>query len=113
MIDYFNCSDCVILPYKSATQSGVIVDSYSFSRPCIAFNVGGIKEQIVDGQTGFLVSGGLDEFKNRIVQYINSSNVQKEEMCKNAYSFGKDNYSVQQLSIEMTQLFKRICEDKK
>jgi len=113
MIDYFNCSDCVILPYKSATQSGVIVDSYSFSRPCIAFNVGGIKEQIADGQTGFLVSGGLDEFKNRIVQYINSSDVQKEEMCKNAYSFGKDNYSVQQLSIKMMQLFKRICEDRK
>lgn len=60
MIDYFHGSDWSILPYTSATQSGVIVDSYRLSRPVIAFNVGAISEQIEGGVTGFLIEAGKD-----------------------------------------------------
>lgn len=113
MIDFFHQSDCVILPYRSATQSGVIVDSYSLSRPCIAFDVGGIQEQIVDGKTGFLVKGDNDAFKDRIVEFLSFSDSKKEEICKNAYNFGKNNYSAKHLSDELIKLFDRMIKDKK
>jgi glycosyltransferase involved in cell wall biosynthesis len=44
----------VVLPYTSATQSGVIPLASAFGVPAIASNTGGIAEQIVDGETGFL-----------------------------------------------------------
>jgi glycosyltransferase involved in cell wall biosynthesis len=51
---YFNAADLVVLPYISATQSGVIQMAYGFNRPVVSTRVGGIPEAVLDGETGFL-----------------------------------------------------------
>ena len=38
---YYQASDIVILPYRSATQSGILNVAYGFSKPVIVTNVGG------------------------------------------------------------------------
>ncbi len=53
---YFSASDVVVLPYLSATQSGIIQIGYNFDKPVIATNVGGLAEVVVDSKTGFIVS---------------------------------------------------------
>ncbi len=55
---YFSASDVLTLPYRSATQSGIIQIAYNFHRPVIATDVGGLGEVIVDGRTGFIVPSG-------------------------------------------------------
>ena len=52
---YFSASDAVVLPYISATQSGIAQIAYNFDRPVIATDVGGLAEVVVDGQTGYIV----------------------------------------------------------
>jgi len=52
---YFSAADVLTLPYKSATQSGIIQIAYNFHRPVIATDVGGLGEVIVDGRTGAIV----------------------------------------------------------
>jgi glycosyltransferase involved in cell wall biosynthesis len=52
---YFSAADLVVLPYTSATQSGVVTIAYSFDRPVVTTKVGGLPEVVIDGQTGFLV----------------------------------------------------------
>jgi len=39
---YLSAADCVIQPYKSATQSGVTPLAYHFEKPMIVTNVGGL-----------------------------------------------------------------------
>ena len=48
----------VVLPYTSATQSGVIPLASAFGVPAVASDTGGIAEQVVDGETGFLFTAG-------------------------------------------------------
>jgi glycosyltransferase involved in cell wall biosynthesis len=54
-INYLNCADVVVLPYKRSSQSGVIPLLTTLGIPVIATRVGGIPEMIIDYQNGFLV----------------------------------------------------------
>jgi glycosyltransferase involved in cell wall biosynthesis len=52
---YFSACDVVILPYTSATQSGIVQIAYHFDKPVIATDVGGLAEVVIDNKTGFIV----------------------------------------------------------
>lgn len=52
---YFNASDIVVQPYKSATQSGVTQIAYHFEKPMLVTNVGGLGEIIPNGKVGYVV----------------------------------------------------------
>lgn len=44
----------LILPYLDATQSGIISMAYDFITPVIVTDVGGLKEQLFDGEVGVI-----------------------------------------------------------
>ena len=52
---YFAAADVVVLPYRSATQSGIAQMAFRFGRPVIATSVGGLPESIDVNRTGLLV----------------------------------------------------------
>jgi D-inositol-3-phosphate glycosyltransferase len=51
---YFKAADVLVLPYKHIFQSGVLFLGYSFGLPVIASDVGSLKEEILEGRTGFI-----------------------------------------------------------
>jgi glycosyltransferase involved in cell wall biosynthesis len=51
---YFKAADVLVLPYTRVFQSGVLFLGYSFGLPVIAADVGTLKEEIIEGKTGFL-----------------------------------------------------------
>jgi glycosyltransferase involved in cell wall biosynthesis len=56
--DLFRGAMTLVLPYTSATQSGVVAVAASLGLPVIATRVGGLPEQITDGYSGILVAPG-------------------------------------------------------
>ena len=91
---YFKAADVLILPYTRVFQSGVLFLGYSFGLPAIAADVGTLKEEIIEGQTGFVFKpqdssdlaktiwryftselfGGLDSRRSTIKAYANQRN---------------------------------------
>jgi glycosyltransferase involved in cell wall biosynthesis len=58
---FFAAADVVVLPYVSATQSGVIQIAYNFDRPVVATPVGGLPEVIEEGKTGVVAQDRTPE----------------------------------------------------
>lgn len=52
---YYAAADVVILPYRTATQSGILNIAYGFDLPVIVTGVGGLAEFVKEGETGFVV----------------------------------------------------------
>ncbi|MCR4907848.1 MAG: glycosyltransferase [Lachnospiraceae bacterium] len=67
---YFARCDAVVLPYVSATGSGIAQLSFGFGKPIIATKAGSLPEVVKDGKTGVLcecasadsLSGGIRRF---------------------------------------------------
>lgn len=103
---FVNC-DWVILPYKSATQSGVVIDAYRYSRPVIAFDVGAISEQIKEGVSGYLIpEGTVDSFADKLKEVVVMQREEYKVLCKQAYEFGSQKYA----AIGAKERFMRMIE---
>lgn len=82
---YFSAADAVVLPYRSATQSGIVQIAYNFGKPVIATNVGGLAETVEHERTGYIVrpndaaalSGAIDRFYNEGVMSDFEQNVRE------------------------------------
>lgn len=87
---FFSASDVVVLPYKSATQSGITSIAYHFNTPIIATNVGGLAESIYHNKTGIIVDecsssaveNGIREYfqNNLYLTFSSEINKLKEEL---------------------------------
>ncbi len=101
--------DWVVLPYATATQSGVIIDAYRYSRPVICFDVGALSEQVKDGVSGKLVEPKNAEFfVQAILDAANLSLDEYSEYAHNAYQFGKALYSAETAGEKFLSAMNRI-----
>lgn len=55
---YFSAADVVVLPYLTASQSGIGPIAYHFNRPIIVSDAGGLPETVIEGETGFVTPAG-------------------------------------------------------
>ncbi|MDA3912403.1 MAG: glycosyltransferase [Bacteroidales bacterium] len=87
---YFSAADACILPYKSATQSGITSIAFHFELPIIATDVGGLKELVQHGKTGEIIpkadvssiAKGIFNFfeNNKAASYRQNIHNEKSEM---------------------------------
>jgi glycosyltransferase involved in cell wall biosynthesis len=79
---YFTASDVVVLPYVSATQSGITQIAFAFGLPVISTDVGGLPEVVTNGRTGYIVPPmDEDALAAAIVRYFEED--RGAAFCKN------------------------------
>ena len=67
----FERTDLAVLPYREASQSGVVATAFAVGMPCVATPIPGLCEQIADGMTGVIASGmSAADFANAIARVL-------------------------------------------
>ena len=95
---FFKAADVLILPYTHIFQSGVPFLAYSFGLPVIATDVGSLREDIVEGRTGFVcqsrdsadLAGTIDRyFKSELFRDLENRRLEIKEYANERYSWNK------------------------
>lgn len=103
---FFGASDVVVLPYRTATQSGISAISYHFDVPMITTDVGGLKEAVGKPGTGVVVDyPDSNLIAQGIGDYFNNS---KREICIKNIQMVKDSLSWSGFSERMLDFYKEI-----
>lgn len=77
---YFAACDIAVLPYESATQSGIVQIAFGFGKPVIVTNVGGLPDVVADGQTGYIVErGDPGQLADAIVRFYENDMAERFE----------------------------------
>lgn len=63
---YFSASDFLVLPYRTASQSGVTQIAYNFSLPMIVTNVGGLPEIVPHDRVGYVCEPNAEDVASAI-----------------------------------------------
>lgn len=78
---YFSAADLSVLPYRSATQSGVSSISFHYEVPMVTTDVGGLRETIADTGTGLVCRECTPEsVREGIISYFSNPDFALE--CK-------------------------------
>jgi D-inositol-3-phosphate glycosyltransferase len=95
---FFKAADVLVLPYTRIFQSGVLFLGYSFGSPAIAADVGTLKEEIIEGQTGFVfkqqdssdLASKIDKyFKSELFHDLEARRGEIKKFANERYSWDK------------------------
>lgn len=106
--EYYPGMDCFLLPSKREDFSLSLIEASDAGVPCIAFDVGGNKEIIQDGKTGYIILPfDLSELTNRIHTLIKNPGL-ASEMGSEAHTFVNQNFSQAKRAEKLTKLISTV-----
>lgn len=102
---YFAASDLVVLPYLSATQSGIVQIAFGFEKPVLVTEVGGLPDVVTNGKTGYVVKPRSAEMIAEAIMdyYINN----RREAFVSQIEKEKDRFSWKTFVDTMMQMVRR------
>lgn len=105
-------SDCIVLTSKVEGVPGVILEAGTQKIPAIATNVGGVKEALIDGKTGFLIDGfDKNEFKNKLIELMTNDELRKR-FGENAYEMISKGYDPKLNARKFEKLYQKLIQER-
>lgn len=82
-------ANCIICPYKSASQSGIVSTTFLFSKPIIATAVGAFVETIIDNENGLLIGPEAKQLAEAMEKLITNP-LAYTKLVEGVNKFGKN-----------------------
>lgn len=88
-----------------------IQEMFSIGIPAVATDVGGMRELVRDGETGFLVSGdgSPEALRDGILRYWRLSDGEKRTMSDKAFALWQENYQAEENARIFSRTLQRLC----
>ena len=107
---YFKAADALVLPYTHVFQSGVLFLGYNFGLPVLAADVGSLKEDILEGQTGCVFPPGDSAALARTIQTFFAGELFKnlDARRKAIQTYANDRYSWTKVAAITTKVYAEL-----
>jgi glycosyltransferase involved in cell wall biosynthesis len=103
MVKYYLCAaDCVVQPYRNATQSGVTPLAYHFEIPMIVTNVGGLPSLVPNKKVGLIAKPNAESIAEKVKEFFDLG----EEFFLSHLREEKKKYSWNNMVEAITGMFK-------
>lgn len=86
-------SDCILIPYRHASMSGIVYTAANFEKTTICTRCGAIAEYLVDGVDSFVCENSLDGIERALLMVQNESNETLASMGKQLKKNIHENYN--------------------
>jgi glycosyltransferase involved in cell wall biosynthesis len=103
----FMAADASVLPYRSASQSGVVALSFAYGTPVIATTVGGLPEAVSHGVDGILCPPGSPAALARAIEELSPV---KDELARGV-CLGQDRYSFARYAELLEEALDELSDD--
>lgn len=101
-------SDCLVLSSKVEGVPGVILEAGTQKTPSIATNVGGVREALINGETGFLIDHfSVEQFRQKLILIMNDDEL-RFKLGKNAYEMISEGYDAELNARKFESLYKKL-----
>lgn len=106
----FMAADAVVLPYRRASQSGVVQQAYGYERPVIVSRAGGLSESVVDGKTGSVVDASLPGLlASGIIRFFGSWDRERSRRAIRAY---RQQHSWERLASGCADFLREVVDER-
>jgi glycosyltransferase involved in cell wall biosynthesis len=88
----YNCADVFVLPSIQEGQGIALLEAQATAKPVVAFDVGGVSEAVVKGETGFIMKPDSRELAEAIMKLLGNWSL-RETMGIKGRKFVLENFS--------------------
>jgi len=101
----YNCADVFALPSIQEGQGIALLEAQATAKPVVAFDVGGVREAVLDKETGFLMKPDSRELAEAIMKLLASWSL-REKMGSKGREFVTDKFSWDVCAQRMLQVYR-------
>jgi len=102
--------DIICLTSKNEGTPVSLIEAQASGIPVVSTSVGGIKDIVLEGETGFLVAwDDTNKFAEKLMDLIENEN-KRQEMSQNGWSFVKDKFQYTKLISNMDEYYKSLID---
>jgi len=112
VIDGMEEAECVLLPYLSATQSGVVAAAFANGCYVIASAVGGLPDVVADEVNGLLIPPNDPQALANAIKRVSLDNVLRERLAEGAKVTAETQLRWSRIASTLHVEFTRLVNDK-
>ncbi len=105
--------DLICLTSNNEGTPVSLIEAQAACIPVISTDVGGVRDIVKDGDTGFIVPvNDADLFAEKVLELVENEK-KRQKMSQNGWTFVKDTFHYNTLAANMDRLYKELLEKKK
>ena len=111
---FFKAADVLVLPYSHVFQSGVLFLGYSFGLPAVVADVGNLKEEVIEGETGFVFKPqDSADLAHKIAEYFSGELFHTLEKRRSEIKkYANDRYSWDKVAAITTAVYTNLLSSR-